>query len=341
MPRLDRIYTKTGDEGMTGLGGGQRVAKDSLAGRDLRHGRRAQLADRGRARDGAVRAPHDASSPPSRTSCSTSGRTSRRRPPARPATRSRPSRQRHIEKLERLIDEFNEVVGPLTNFLLPGGSPGAAQLHVARTVCRRAERERHHPRPRRGDRPDRAPLPQPPVRRAVRDGALREPRARRRRTAVESLGSDVASCRRSPDWFVGSPSTPRRRSGTSSRPRRRHDRREAGRRAPSQDGRAGLGSERPGSDEPAGRGPSTNPDAAPEILGGADRPLRPASRTTVTRRFEISPSRYASPRTMPQLVSGRPSTCDRVVAVGRQGDGESEVEPGPSVDRAADRARDR
>jgi cob(I)alamin adenosyltransferase len=48
---------------------------------------------------------------------------------------------RHIEKLERLIDELNEVVGPLANFLLPGGSPGAAQLHVARTVCRRAERE--------------------------------------------------------------------------------------------------------------------------------------------------------------------------------------------------------
>ena len=47
---------------------------------------------------------------------------------------------RHIEKLEGLIDEFNEVVGPLTNFLLPGGAPGAAQLHVARTVCRRAER---------------------------------------------------------------------------------------------------------------------------------------------------------------------------------------------------------
>jgi cob(I)alamin adenosyltransferase len=47
---------------------------------------------------------------------------------------------RHIEKLEGLIDELNEIVGPLANFLLPGGSPGAAQLHVARTVCRRAER---------------------------------------------------------------------------------------------------------------------------------------------------------------------------------------------------------
>ena len=39
-----------------------------------------------------------------------------------------------------LIDELTEVVGPLENFILPGGSPGAAALHVARTVCRRAER---------------------------------------------------------------------------------------------------------------------------------------------------------------------------------------------------------
>jgi cob(I)alamin adenosyltransferase len=48
---------------------------------------------------------------------------------------------RHIERLEALIDELNAVVGPLANFLLPGGTVGAAQLHVARTVCRRAERQ--------------------------------------------------------------------------------------------------------------------------------------------------------------------------------------------------------
>jgi len=47
----------------------------------------------------------------------------------------------HVRSLERCIDDLNRVVGPLANFLLPGGSPGAAQLHVARTVCRRAERE--------------------------------------------------------------------------------------------------------------------------------------------------------------------------------------------------------
>jgi len=48
---------------------------------------------------------------------------------------------RHIEQLEALIDEINAVVGPLQNFILPGGSIGAAHLHVARTVCRRAERD--------------------------------------------------------------------------------------------------------------------------------------------------------------------------------------------------------
>jgi cob(I)alamin adenosyltransferase len=48
---------------------------------------------------------------------------------------------RHIERLESLIDEMMAVVGPLQNFILPGGSPGSAHLHVARTVCRRAERE--------------------------------------------------------------------------------------------------------------------------------------------------------------------------------------------------------
>ncbi|MBK8046089.1 MAG: cob(I)yrinic acid a,c-diamide adenosyltransferase [Anaerolineales bacterium] len=47
----------------------------------------------------------------------------------------------HVTRLESLIDELQVEVGPLANFILPGGSVGAAQLHVARTVCRRAERE--------------------------------------------------------------------------------------------------------------------------------------------------------------------------------------------------------
>jgi cob(I)alamin adenosyltransferase len=49
-------------------------------------------------------------------------------------------RQEHVTALEGVIDELNEEVGPLENFILPGGCAGASALHLARTVCRRAER---------------------------------------------------------------------------------------------------------------------------------------------------------------------------------------------------------
>jgi cob(I)alamin adenosyltransferase len=45
-----------------------------------------------------------------------------------------------VERLERWCDEVNEQLPDLTSFILPAGSPGAASLHHARTVCRRAER---------------------------------------------------------------------------------------------------------------------------------------------------------------------------------------------------------
>lgn len=45
-----------------------------------------------------------------------------------------------VERLEQWCDEFSEPLPDLTSFILPGGAPGAAQLHVARTVARRAER---------------------------------------------------------------------------------------------------------------------------------------------------------------------------------------------------------
>jgi cob(I)alamin adenosyltransferase len=45
-----------------------------------------------------------------------------------------------VERLEREIDSLNEHLQPLRSFVLPGGSPAAAALHLARTVCRRAER---------------------------------------------------------------------------------------------------------------------------------------------------------------------------------------------------------
>ncbi len=48
--------------------------------------------------------------------------------------------QRHVDRLEGLMDRLTAELGPLEEFILPGGSPGAAALHVARTLCRRAER---------------------------------------------------------------------------------------------------------------------------------------------------------------------------------------------------------
>ena len=139
MPRLTRIYTKTGDGGVTGLGGGQRVPKDSP--RVETYG----TVDELNSQIGAALA---------------TGLCERltieltlvqnelfdlgsdlATPAVSQARHAVPTVEpRHIEKLERLIDELNEVVGPLENFLLPGGSPGAAQLHLARTTCRRAER---------------------------------------------------------------------------------------------------------------------------------------------------------------------------------------------------------
>ena len=47
---------------------------------------------------------------------------------------------RHVEQLERDIDAFDATVAPLQEFILPGGVRSAALIHVARTVCRRAER---------------------------------------------------------------------------------------------------------------------------------------------------------------------------------------------------------
>jgi cob(I)alamin adenosyltransferase len=48
--------------------------------------------------------------------------------------------QGQVDRLETEIDGMNAVLSPLTSFVLPGGSPAAANLHLARTVCRRAER---------------------------------------------------------------------------------------------------------------------------------------------------------------------------------------------------------
>lgn len=130
--RLSKIYTRTGDDGTTGLGDGSRTDKDSIRVdaygttdelnsvlgmvlaqpvpdnvRDVLHEIQHHLFDLG----GELCIPgHQA------------------------------IQQIHIDWLEQTLDKFNEALPPLKEFILPGGSIAAATCQLARTVCRRAER---------------------------------------------------------------------------------------------------------------------------------------------------------------------------------------------------------
>jgi cob(I)alamin adenosyltransferase len=136
---LNRIYTRTGDDGTTALGSGERRPKYDL--RISAYG----TVDETNAAIGIVRL-HLAKAPeldrmlgliqndlfdlgadlavPQRD-----GKAERLRVVAS-----------QVERLERDIDALNEPLAPLTSFVLPGGTPAASHLHLARTICRRAER---------------------------------------------------------------------------------------------------------------------------------------------------------------------------------------------------------
>jgi cob(I)alamin adenosyltransferase len=141
-----KIYTRSGDEGDTGLFGGQRVRKDDL--RVEAYGTVDELnAAIGVARtygeNSAVNAEVDQLLADLQNELflvgadlATPGDTEMQK------GRSiivRTDAQR-VSRLEALIDRYEEALPPLTNFILPGGHPLAAQLHWCRTVCRRAER---------------------------------------------------------------------------------------------------------------------------------------------------------------------------------------------------------
>ena len=130
--RLSKIVTRTGDAGTTGLGDGSRVAKDS-------------------ARITAIGAVDELNShvgvllaeglPPPVADCLTAvqhdlfdlgGELSI--PGYETMTDA------HVERLEAAVEHFNADLAPLKEFILPGGTRAAALAHVARTVCRRAER---------------------------------------------------------------------------------------------------------------------------------------------------------------------------------------------------------
>jgi len=136
-----KIYTKTGDKGTTGLFGGGRVSKHHP--RVAAYGEVDEL----NSTIGWARAVpptdawDDALDRIQRDLFSIGGQLASPAPEKVEAALAKaaldPAR---VAELERLIDEADAELPPLTAFVLPGGSPKAAALHVARTVCRRAER---------------------------------------------------------------------------------------------------------------------------------------------------------------------------------------------------------
>ena len=139
MPRITRIYTRQGDDGTTGLGSGERVKKFTL--RVEAFGTVDEVSSQiGVALatglvDGLMRR-----LPTIQQELFNLGSDLCFPEADKEQIRVPVIEQRHVDQLEQILDRLTEDVGPLENFVLPGGSIGAAQLHLARTVCRRAER---------------------------------------------------------------------------------------------------------------------------------------------------------------------------------------------------------
>ncbi len=139
MPRLTKIYTRTGDDGTTALGSRSRVPKDSL--RVAAYGTVDELNSFiGVALAQGLVDLLARELPVIQNELFHLG-SDLAFPEEDKAQYAIPQiEKRHVQQLEKLMDEMGTAVGPLENFILPGGSVGAAHLHVARTVCRRAER---------------------------------------------------------------------------------------------------------------------------------------------------------------------------------------------------------
>ncbi len=132
-----KIYTKTGDDGQTGLFGGPRVGKD--APRIEAYGTVDELNScLGVARACQLPAELDAVVAAIQNELFALGAQLATPNPAAHHTALVGPKQ--IAALEQAIDRFEVGLAPLTQFILPGGTMPAAQLHLARTVCRRAER---------------------------------------------------------------------------------------------------------------------------------------------------------------------------------------------------------
>ena len=105
-----------------------------------------------------------------------------------------------VEWLEQRIDALNADLGPLRSFILPGGRPAAAYLHLARTICRRAERlmVELNDKSNRGSHSRGAEIRQSALRSSVRCRPLRE-RQRRLRRAVAARAEPLKARHRDGD----------------------------------------------------------------------------------------------------------------------------------------------
>jgi cob(I)alamin adenosyltransferase len=130
--RLSKIYTRTGDEGSTGLGDGSRVPKESL------RIEACGAIDETNSAIGVLLAtelPEDLRftlTEMQHDLFDLGGEL------AIPGTSMITAE--HVTRLEADLDRFNEPLPPLKEFILPGGGPAAAACHLARAICRRAER---------------------------------------------------------------------------------------------------------------------------------------------------------------------------------------------------------
>jgi cob(I)alamin adenosyltransferase len=131
--RLSKIYTRTGDDGSTGLGDGSRVPKENL--RVEAYG----TVDEVNSAIGVVLSvaglPHPIALCLTEVQHDLFDLGGELCIPGH-----RMIEAAHVERLETELDGFNDALPPLKEFILPGGGPAAAACHVARAICRRAER---------------------------------------------------------------------------------------------------------------------------------------------------------------------------------------------------------
>jgi cob(I)alamin adenosyltransferase len=136
MVRLNRIYTRTGDDGTTGLGDGSRLPKHHL--RVAAYGTVDELSSvLGLARAQGLKEPLEGWILAIQNDLFDVG--ADLCVPGAGGDKLRIGAD-YTARLERWLDQANERLAPLSTFVLPGGHAAAAWMHLARTVCRRAER---------------------------------------------------------------------------------------------------------------------------------------------------------------------------------------------------------